>query len=62
MKRLRLTVVHEFDWTGKDVTVEDIDRLVNNFLKDPTSFLALDSLGFDEKVMVDVEDISNADS
>lgn len=58
MNRLRLTVAYEFDYTG-DVTQEAMDRLVENFLKDPTNFLGLGRMAWDEKIFVDVEDITN---
>lgn len=58
MNRLRLTVAYEFDYAG-DVTQESIDRLVENFLKDPTQFLGLDRMAWDETIFVDVEDITN---
>lgn len=60
MKRLRLTMVHEFDWESEEFSETDADRLVQNFLRDPAGFMALDSLAFDEIILVDVEDISDA--
>jgi hypothetical protein len=58
VKRLRLTVAYEFDYTG-NINQAAIDRLVENFLKDPTNFLGLDRMAWDETIYVDIEDITN---
>lgn len=58
MKRLRLTMVYEFSWSKDELTEEDSDNLVKNFLEDPRGFLNLDFPEWDETVLVQVEDIS----
>lgn len=58
MNRLRLTVIHEFDYHG-ELTEEAVNRLTQNFLKDPTEFLHPHELEWDEVLIVDVEDITN---
>lgn len=59
MKRLRMTVLYEFDWTGETLTDATVDTMVGLFLKDPTEFLGIDRMAFDETIYVDVEDITN---
>jgi len=57
-KRLRMTVVYEFDYYGE---VDDIVaiQLVNDFTKDPTSFLHPDEPQWDETLIIDIEDITD---
>lgn len=57
MKRLRMTVLHEFDYHG-ELTTEAVDRLSQNFLRDPTAFLHPDELEWDEVLIVEFYDIS----
>lgn len=59
MKRLRLTMVYEFDWEASMLLGTDVDRLVENFLKDPYAFLNLESPQWDETIVIGVEDISD---
>lgn len=58
MKRLRMTMVYEFSWSSDVLREQDVDRLVENFLQDPYGFLNLESPEWDEKIIIDVEDIS----
>jgi len=60
--RLRLTMVYEFDWLAEELRDRDADALVQNFLKDPHAFLNLESPEWDEVIIVDVEDVTDADS
>lgn len=55
-------MVYEFDWVSEALLPTDADRLVNNFLKDPAAFLNLESPEWDETIIVDVEDVTDADS
>lgn len=57
MKRLRLTMVFEFDYHG-NLSEAAVDRLTENFLKDPTNFIHPDELEWDEVLLVDLEDIT----
>lgn len=57
MNRLRMTVVFEFDYHG-DVSEVTVDRLTENFLKDPEGFIHPYELEFDEVLIVDIEDIT----
>lgn len=61
-RRVRLTMVYEFDWASEALLGTDADRLVENFLKDPYAFLNLESPEWDETIVVDVEDVTNEDS
>lgn len=61
MKRLRLTMVYDFSWASDELNPSDVDALVNNFLKDPYSFLNLESPEWDETIYVDVEDVTDDD-
>lgn len=58
MKRLRLTMVYDFSWASAELTQENVDELVKNFLADPRAFLNLDFPEWDETIVVGVEDIS----
>lgn len=57
MNRIRMTVVHEFDYHG-DLDQNAIDRLRINFLVNPTGFLHPETLECDEVLMVGFEAIS----
>lgn len=57
-RRLRMTMVHEFDWASEALLGTDADALVLNFLKDPHTFLNLESPEWDETIVVDIEDIT----
>lgn len=61
MKRLRLTMVFEFDYLG-EVSEEKMDRLATNFLKDPTGFVHPEELEWDEILIVDIENITEDDN
>lgn len=58
MKRVRMTIVHEFDYHG-DLTMEAADRLCANFMSDPTAFLHPHELEWDEVLLIDLEDITD---
>lgn len=57
--RLRFTVVYEFDYHA-EVTQEGIDDLIRDFMKDPSEFINPLALEWDERLYIDVEDITNA--
>lgn len=61
-KRIRMTMVYEFDWVSEEFSPTDADRLVENFLADPYAFLNLESPEWDETIVVDVEDVTDEDS
>lgn len=58
MKRLRMTMVYDFSWASPELTQENVDELVKNFLADPRGFLNLEFPEWDETIVVGVEDIS----
>lgn len=58
MKRLRMTMVYDFSWASHELTQQNIDELVSNFLEDPRGFMNLDYPEWDETVLVQVEDVS----
>lgn len=60
MRRLRLTVLYEFDYHG-EVDETTMARLINNFATDPTGFLHPSELEIDETLVVDVEDVTDGD-
>lgn len=57
MNRVRMTVVYEFDYQG-EVTDEVVDRLSHNFIADPTGFYGIGEMAWDEKLVVEFEDIT----
>ena len=59
MRRLRMTVVYDFDWEAPEMKSTDADALVRNFLKDPTAFLNISGMAVDEALYIDLEDISD---
>lgn len=61
MNRLRLTMVFEFDYHGNLVEAT-VDRLAENFLKDPTNFIHPDELEWDEVLVVDIQNITEEDN
>jgi hypothetical protein len=60
MRRLRLTVLYEFDYHG-EVDETTMTRLINNFAADPTGFLHPRELEIDETLIVDLEDVTDGD-
>lgn len=58
MKRVRMTVVYDFTWSGGELTNHDVDRMAANFLQDPAGFMNLESPEWDETVLVDFEDVT----
>ena len=60
--RLRMTMVYEFDWVSEALLGTDVDRLIENFLKDPAAFLNLENPEWDETIVIDMEDVTNEDS
>lgn len=61
MKRLRMTMVFEFDYHG-NLSEGAVDRLTTNFLKDPTGFIHPEELEWDEVLIVDIENITKDDN
>jgi hypothetical protein len=53
-----MTMVYDFSWASAELTQQNVDELVSNFLEDPRGFLNLDFPEWDETVLVQVEDIS----
>jgi hypothetical protein len=54
-------MVYDFSWASDELNPSDVDALVNNFLKDPYSFLNLESPEWDETIYIDVEDVTDDD-
>lgn len=61
MRRIRMTMVYEFDWQAEEMREKDVDTLVRNFLADPYAFLNLENPQWDETIVVDVEDVTDED-
>jgi hypothetical protein len=57
-RRMRLTVIYEFDYLVHKLGSEQGDRLIENFLKDPTGFLHPTELEVNEELVVAIEDIT----
>jgi hypothetical protein len=57
-RRVRMTVVFEFDYLVHKLGAEQIDRLATNFLDHPTEFLHPSELEIDETLLVHFEDIT----
>lgn len=57
-RRLRMTVVFEFDYLAPKLGFEQVDRLAENFLDHPTEFLHPKELEVDEVLVVNFEDIT----
>lgn len=58
--RLRFTIVYEFDYL--DVVDEKaIQELIDSFLHNPTDFINPTGLEEDEKLYIDVEDITEGE-
>lgn len=55
-RRIRMTLVYEFDYLVHKMGAEQADRLVENFTSDPTAFIH--PLECDEQLMVAIEDIT----
>lgn len=51
-------MVYDFSWASPELTQENVDELVKNFLEDPRAFLNLEYPEWDETIVVGVEDIS----
>ena len=62
LRRVRMMMVYDFTWSGGPLTEEHVQNLVSNFMKDPYAFLNLEYPEWDEKIILDVEDITDADS
>lgn len=60
MRRLRMTVLYEFDYTKDSPPSEvEVDNMVNLFLRDPGEFLGIDRMAYDETIIVDLEDVTD---
>lgn len=59
MRRVRMTVVYDFTWSGGDLTDQHVDEMASNFLKDPAGFMNLEYPEWDETVIVDFEDVTD---
>jgi len=55
-RRVRMTLVFEFDYLVNKMGSEQADILVENFTNDPTAFIH--PLECDEELMVAIEDIT----
>lgn len=58
IKRVRMTVLYEFTWSGETLNSETVDAMARNFLADPAGFMNLESPEWDEVVIVDFEDVT----
>lgn len=55
-RRVRMTLVFEFDYLVNKMGAEQADILVENFTNDPTAFIH--PLEIDEELFVHIEDIT----
>jgi hypothetical protein len=58
MNRVRMTMVYEFDYHG-ELSEDAVDRLHDNFMKDPTGFLHPHELEWDEIIVVDFTEVES---
>lgn len=61
MKRIRMTVVYDFSWASDELTDKHVDDMAQNFMKDPAGFLNLEYPEWDEKIIIDFEDVTDGD-
>ena len=57
-RRIRMVVVHEYDWIPDVFTVDDSNDSMDAFMEDPSEFFRFNAFPDDEVIMVEFTDIT----